>query len=96
MGIYTSGKMPKTYVIKIRPEHYRAIISGAKRAAIRLNDRDYAVGDTVIKRVYENGQFTGEQVAVLITHIIANTPSFAPFVDNYICFSFEVKELPLC
>ena len=65
-------------------------MQGKKRAAIRLNDRDYNVGDIVVKRVFKDGEYTGESMTVVITYILCNTPSFAPFIDKYICFCFEV------
>ncbi len=84
--------MRKIHEVKIRPEFFRDILSGGKYAAIRLNDRGYAVGDIVVKRVFKDGAYTGESVRVLITHILANTPGFAPLIDNYVCFSFAVLD----
>jgi hypothetical protein len=83
--------MGKTHYVKIRPEHYRDIVGGKKRAAVRLDDRSYAAGDIVIKRVWENGAYTGESVSVRITYILGNTRSFAPFVVGYVCFCFEIE-----
>jgi hypothetical protein len=85
-----------THYVKIRPEYYRDILAGKKRAAVRLNDRGYAVGDTVVKRVYANSAYTGEALTVVITHIIANSPGFLPFAEGYICFSFLVEEDKPC
>ena len=82
--------MSKTHYVKIRRDYYLDIVQGKKRAAVRLDDRNYQIGDTVIKRVWENGKYTGESVIVVITYILYNTPTFAPFLADYICFCFEV------
>lgn len=38
---------PKTHKLKCWPEHFQAIIDGSKTNEIRLNDRDYRVGDVL-------------------------------------------------
>nr|WP_305961298.1 MULTISPECIES: DUF3850 domain-containing protein [unclassified Pantoea] len=57
--------------MKIWPEHYQDVISGMKRAELRKNDRDYSVGDSLMLKEYQpkNGNFTGSEVHVVVTHI---------------------------
>lgn len=38
--------------VKIQMEYYEHIIEGRKRFEVRLNDRDYQVGDTLLLREY--------------------------------------------
>lgn len=54
--------------LKIAPEFYLAVTSGLKTAELRLNDRDYKVGDWLILNEYHNG-YTGRQVARKVVHI---------------------------
>lgn len=59
--------------LKIWPEQFAALKSGAKRHEIRAFDRPYAVGDTLRLREYNPNTktFSGDLVDVRITHITA-------------------------
>lgn len=41
-----------THYLKTWPEYFKAIKSGEKKAELRLNDRDFKVGDTLILEEY--------------------------------------------
>lgn len=45
--------MQREHEIKCRPEYFARLVSGQKRFEIRLNDRDYQVGDTLIIREHD-------------------------------------------
>ena len=62
--------MAKVIELKILTEYFDAVASGAKKAEYRYNDRDYAVGDVLILREYQDGGYTGRKVCVRITHIL--------------------------
>lgn len=51
--------------LKIEQQYLDNLISGRKKAEIRLNDRDYQVGDTLLFYDYGNE----EDVRLVITHI---------------------------
>jgi len=38
----------KTHIIKLLPGYFKAVKEGVKTCEIRINDRDYKVGDTCI------------------------------------------------
>lgn len=62
--------MLKVHELKILPEYFADVESGAKKAEYRYNDRDFKVGDVLILREYENGDYTGRRLCFKITHIL--------------------------
>lgn len=63
---------PKTHDLKIWSRYFQAVISGAKKAEHRINDRNFQVGDTLLLREVTEPkcEYTGRKVYVTITHII--------------------------
>lgn len=56
--------------LKIWPEHYEAVECGRKKAELRVNDRDYKIGDSILLKEFEpNVGYTGKELDVLITHV---------------------------
>lgn len=64
----------KTHYCKSWTYFYDAIVSGEKTHDLRINDRDFAVGDIIVLRRYDqvNGKYTGEECEVKITYITSN------------------------
>ncbi|UIW11680.1 MAG: hypothetical protein [Enterobacter phage ENC31] len=65
-----------THSLKINREFFGPVKLGLKTAELRLNDRDYKVGDWLILNEYDNG-YTGQQVARKVVHV-ADVGSIAP------------------
>lgn len=78
-----------THELKILPEYWHAVYKGEKRFEIRKNDRDYKVGDTLILRSWENGQYTGHQTSVKVLYILYGTKETEKFglKDGYCIMS---------
>lgn len=55
--------------LKIAPEYFEAVQSGAKKAEVRNNDRNFKVNDTILLQEYKNGRYTGNILCVRITYI---------------------------
>ncbi|WP_392562538.1 DUF3850 domain-containing protein [Orbus sturtevantii] len=72
--------------LKILPEWFGPVKSGAKKCEARVNDRDYKVGDTLILNEWDLN-FTGEKVNALVTHILDDEQYTQP---NHIIMSIEV------
>lgn len=57
------------HAVKIEPEYLEKKLAGKKPFEIRINDRDYKVGDYLACNVYENGKYTGRFVLEKIISI---------------------------
>ncbi|WP_245839182.1 DUF3850 domain-containing protein [Yersinia kristensenii] len=78
--------VPAFHSLKIIPEHFDAVFIGYKKAELRLNDRNFSVGDCLILNEWElNAGYSGRSIVVEVTHV---TPcDFA--IPNYVMLSFE-------
>ncbi|WP_375179883.1 DUF3850 domain-containing protein [Enterococcus rotai] len=77
----------KTHYLKIAPVFYEAVISGKKKFEIRVNDRNFLEGDHLILQEFEDGEYTGNEVEVLVTYI----PDF-PLPDDYVVMGIELMK----
>lgn len=67
-------KMENTHNLRTTAEDYEEIINERKAFEIRLNDRNYKVGDTVILwKMNENDERTGEATKRTITYVDKDT-----------------------
>lgn len=80
--------MKKEKVLKILPEFFEEVVNGNKRAELRLNDRDYKVGDIYDLNEWDGKKFTGRGITIRITHILQG---YKGLEGNYCMFSFVTK-----
>ncbi|HHL2558214.1 TPA: ASCH/PUA domain-containing protein [Yersinia enterocolitica] len=82
---------PKTHKLKIIPEYFQAVIEGDKTAELRMNDRDFTVGDYLLLAEWdeESFEYSGREITVKIIHI--TQCNFA--VPNYVMLSFSLLEM---
>ena len=75
--------------LKTLPEHYDAIERSDKTCELRLNDRNYQVGDTLHLRRYEPliPGYTGPSLRVLVTHILSGGVWLSP---GYVAMSIRL------
>lgn len=76
----------RTHDLKIWPEHFAAVVSGDKTFEVRVNDRDYQVGDVLHLQEYdpEDERYSGAECWVrvgLVCHI--------PHTENLVGMSIE-------
>ncbi len=57
------------HTLKILPEHYAATASGKKLFTIRKNDRDFKLGDTLIKQEWNGTEYTGKKILCYVTYV---------------------------
>ena len=66
----------KKHAIKILPLYYKAVIAGMKNFEIRINDRNYQVGDTVRMEEYDGEEYTGRYCTVVITYVLKDATEY--------------------
>lgn len=64
---------PIEHDLKTWPEFYAEVVAGRKTFEVRVNDRDYRVGDTLRLREYapEIGQYSGRETRQLVTYTMS-------------------------
>ena len=80
-------KINKPKRLKTLPQYFEEIIKGNKRAELRLNDRDFKVGDIYELEEYDGKTYTGRSVMVRITHILE---CFEGLAKGWCMFSFVI------
>lgn len=57
--------------IKAWPGPFADVLSGAKRAEVRINDRNYQVGDVLVIREFkpESETYTGRSLDRIVSHV---------------------------
>lgn len=76
--------------LKIMPDSFWSVAAGNKRSELRIDDRDYVVGDKLFLREYDEYAYTGRTCLVLIRHVY-RLRDFNP--AGYVMMSFETLEL---
>ena len=86
-------KVLKPKKLKTLPQYFEEVVKGNKKAELRLNDRDFKVGDIYELEEYDGKIYTGRSVMVRITHILEG---FEGLAKGWCMFSFitigEAKE----
>lgn len=61
-----------THHLKIWPEYYKEVVEGRKKAEVRVNDRNFQVGDILVLQEYNSVKdyLTCNMVTVNVTHIL--------------------------
>ena len=67
--------------LKISSRYFDAVTSGSKTFEIRYNDRSFCVGDEVLLREFEQGNYTGREYEARIAYITdyEQKPGFVVF-----------------
>jgi hypothetical protein len=64
--------MTKHY-LKTWPNYFDAVVDGTKTFEVRINDRDYKVGDVLHLQEYNLGRdapYTGRSIEVIVTYLL--------------------------
>jgi len=103
--VWASGGRIRCHTLKSWPMYFHDVLARKKRAEIRINDRDYMVGDFLLMSEYiprgesvtrskgdvetSSGEFTGAWIKAQVTHI---TDFPIGLQAGYVMLSFEVIE----
>ena len=62
----------RTHDLKIHQHWFDRVLSGAKKAEMRKNDRDFRVGDSLRLREFDAAEqsYTGNEVTVTVTDVL--------------------------
>ena len=74
--------------LKIRKEYFNRVLNDQKTFEVRINDRDFQVGDKVQLREIEgvDAGYTGNTIDVKIIYLLQNVDGI---INGYCVFGFE-------
>lgn len=72
--------------LKILPEHFVPVVEGKKLAELRLNDRNYQVGDYLHLCEFYERSYTGECCTAEVIHVA----DVGSYLDGYVLLSINV------
>lgn len=77
-----------THELKTWPKYFWPILLGVKNFDIRVNDRDYQVGDKLVFCEFDpvTGQYTGRRVYRQVAYILKSNPFIK--LKNKVILSF--------
>lgn len=77
----------KIIYLKLQSQWVSDIVSGNKKSELRINDRDFKVGDLLyLQEIDDNQAFTGKILVVRITHMVQDIKYLQ---ENYACLSIQ-------
>lgn len=76
-------RKPIIHELKILPKYFNEVRNLNKQFELRKDDRDYRVGDWILLREYENGQYTGREAGCFrISYILRDCTQYG-LMDGY-------------
>lgn len=86
--------MLRIHRLKCWPEYFKAVSTGQKPFEIRLNDRDYHVGDLLVLEEWDPTikNYTGEYVRATITYLLWPAPDLG-ICEGYVIMGLDVHPL---
>ena len=80
----------KTHELKILPQYFEDIVFGKKNFEIRKDDRGFSVGDKLVLKEWDNGEYSGRQVDRYVSYIHHGCGEFGISPD-YCIMSLEKR-----
>lgn len=79
------------HYLKIWKPHFEDVVKGVKKAEVRLNDREFNVGDTLVLQEYNplDNSYSGNEIEKEVTHILSGAISDFGIKPNYIVMSIK-------
>ena len=73
--------------LKILPEYFRDVLRGNKTFEVRKNDRNFQVGDKLILKEWENGEYTGNTLEKNVTYILDDSSGYV--LEGYVIMGIK-------
>ena len=81
--------IPFIHNVKILSEYFVEVCTGKKTAELRLADRPYTEGDSLVLHEYDGTKLTGRKVTTRITHVLRD-PRYLK--EGFVLLSFVLDE----
>ena len=78
-------ELTTTHELKILPEYFSEVLGRVKNFEVRKNDRNYAVGDTLLLREWDGTAFTGRRLLRRVGYILSD-PEYVK--EGYVVLGF--------
>lgn len=76
--------------LKILPKYFKEVAKGNKTFEVRKDDRKFKIGDCLVLREFENGEYTGQYVSKYITYILGREEDEKQYVaDGYVILGIK-------
>lgn len=80
----------KLHELKIQSEYFAEVLAGRKTHEVRINDRDYQVGDCLnLREIDSNGEYTGQEMNIQISHVLLGGQS--GIADDWCVLSLKYR-----
>ncbi|MDF2609062.1 MAG: hypothetical protein K0R92_536 [Lachnospiraceae bacterium] len=73
--------------LKTHPRFYDDVMNEKKCFELRINDRDYQIGDVFILHEFKDGEYTGRWYVNVIDYILKDCPEYG-LMDGYCIFGW--------
>lgn len=73
--------------LKILPTYFRDVLRGNKTFEVRKNDRNFQVGDKLILKEWENGEYTGNILEKNVTYILDDSSGYV--LEGYVVMGIK-------
>lgn len=85
-----------SHFLKTESRFFLPVIMGEKKAEIRLNDRNFQVGDCIVlSEIDSSKKRTGQKALLEITHILTHAEFPNGLQENYCILSFKLLQTKL-
>lgn len=85
-------ELTTTHELKILPKYFSEVLGRVKNFEVRKNDRNYAVGDTLLLREWDGTAFTGRHLLRRVGYILSD-PEYVK--EGYVVLGFAGTALQM-
>ena len=78
----------RVHNLKISPSYFKDVVKGVKKFEVRLNDRNFKVGDLVVLEEFDKKGYTGKFINTEITYVL-DDPAYCK--KDYVIFGFKKR-----